>query len=84
MYSPIGKTLAEVAKDYGASLQGYAVFVLEDESDQIGTQIGKEMILNFSVKSILRKYPEYASYKVKYTNDFFGETVFRVIKEGAE
>jgi len=84
MYSPIGKTLAEVAKDYGASLQGYAVFVLEDENDTVGIQIGKEMIMNFSIRTILRKYPEYSNYKVKYTNDFLGETVFRVIKEGAE
>lgn len=80
LYNPIGKTLAEVSKDCGVSLQGYSVHVLQDENDKTG----KCLDASISINLILQLHPEYADYKVKYENDFFGMTVLRVWKGGAE
>ena len=80
LYNPIGKTLAEVSKDCGPNLQGYDVYVLQDENDEIG----KELDVSISVGLILQQHPEYSDYKVKYENDFYGMTVLRVEKGGAE
>ena len=80
MYNPIGKTLSEVAKDCGVSFTGYSVFVLVDKNDRVGKLLGESI----SIKHILRKHPQYADYIVKYENDFFGETVLRVLKGGGE
>lgn len=77
-YDPIGKTLAEIHKECGARGHGYAVFVLEDNKDTIGKQLDED----FSVGLILRKHPQYANYKVKYENDYYGTTVLRVEKGG--
>lgn len=73
----VGKTLLEIHLEYGIDFSGYSIFVLKDENDETGEQIDE----NISIGIILRKHPEYAAYKVKYVNDFFGMTVFRVIKE---
>ena len=77
-YDPIGKTLYEVYKECGFNLNGYTVFILEDENDKTGKEIGTD----FSIGLILRESPEYAEYVVKYENDFFGTTVLRAIKPG--
>jgi hypothetical protein len=77
MYNPIGKTLLEVHKDCGMNFKGYSVFVLQDEKDTIGVNLGEEI----SIGLILRKHPQYANYKVKYENDFFGTTVLRIAQE---
>lgn len=76
MYDPIGKTLAEVHKDCGSSAGGYTVFVLQEENDKTGTKLDTD----FSIGMILKKHPQYADYKVKYENNYFGETVLRVLK----
>ena len=76
MYDPIGKTLAEVARDCGVSYQGYSVFTLQDDEDTIGVRLDDDI----SIELILRKYPEYKDCVVKYENDFFGTTVLRVNK----
>ena len=76
-YDPIGKTLAEIHKDLGANSNGYAVFVLENEDDTVGKRLDED----FSIGLILNKHPEYAHYKVKYENYFYGEIVLRVIKD---
>ncbi len=73
---PIGKTLAEVHKDCGFNIFGYSVFVLQDENDTTGKLLGEDI----SIGLILRKHPQYANYKVKYENDYFGTTVLRVEK----
>ena len=75
-YNPIGKTLAEIHKDRKDKAHGFAVFVLEDEKDTIGKRLDED----FSIGLILKKHPEYANYKVKYENDFYGEIVLRVIR----
>ena len=80
MYNPIGKTLSEVHKDCGDSICGYTVFVLQDEKDKIGKQLGTA----FSIAMILKRHPQYANCKVKYENNYYGETVLRVLKGGAE
>ena len=79
-YDPIGKTLADIHKECGASAHGYSVFVLEDNKDTIGKRLDED----FSVGLILKKHPQYANCKVKYENDFYGTTVLRVEKGGAE
>ena len=79
-YNPIGKTLSEVHKDYGRNEYGYCIFVLQDKNDKIG----KELDGDFSIGLILKKHPQYANCKVKYENDFYGTTVLRVEKGGAE
>ena len=76
LYNPIGKTLAEVHKECGFNPKSYSVFVLQNDNDTTGLFVGEE----FSIGSILQEHPEYANYKVKYTNDFFGTTVLRVEK----
>ena len=78
MYNPIGKTLAEIAKETTASFRGgYSVFVLQDETDITGNEID----MSYSVRAILENHPEIANYKVKFENDFCGITVLRAIKE---
>ena len=78
MYNPIGKTLAEIAKETTADFRGgYSVFVLQDETDTTGKQID----MSYSVRAILEEHPEIANYKVKFENDFYGTTVLRVTKE---
>ena len=79
-YNFIGKTLAEIHKDCGFHFKGYSVFVLQDENDKTGIRLDED----FSIGLILQKHPEYANCKVKYENDFFGTTVLRVEKGGAE
>lgn len=76
-YSSIGKTLSEIQKDCGYNPNGYAVFLLFDENDNRGKLIAED----FSIGDILHEFPEYAELKVKLENDFYGETVFRVLKE---
>lgn len=80
LYNPIGKTLAEVHKDYGYNIGGYSVFVLQDEKDTTGKLLDED----FSIGLILKKHPEYANCKVKYENDFYGTKVLRVEKGGEE
>lgn len=80
LYNPIGKTLAEVHKDYGYNIGGYCVFVLQDEKDTTGKPLDED----FSIGLILKKHPEYANCKVKYENDFYGTKVLRVEKGGEE
>lgn len=75
VFNPIGKTLKECTC-LGYSFKGYSVFVLQDDFDNVGKRLDEDI----SIKQILKKHPEYADYKVKFTNDFFGSTVFRVIK----
>ena len=78
LYNHIGKTLAEVHKDCGGYMDGYAVFVLQDENDTTGKQLDED----FSIGLILKKHPQYANCKVKYENAFYGTTVLRVEKSG--
>ena len=80
LYNPIGKTLAEIHKDCGSNMGGYSVFVLQDENDKTGKQLDED----FSIGLILRKHPQYANYKVKYGNDFYGTKVLRVEKGGVQ
>ena len=80
LYNPIGKTLAEVGRECSTSFNGYSVFVLKDENDKYGYPLDE----NISIRLILKEHPQYADYKVKYENDFFGTTVLRVEKGGAE
>ncbi len=80
LYNPIGKTLAEIHKDCGANPNGYAVFVLQDENDKTGKRLDED----FEIGLILQRHPEYSDCKVKYENDFYGETVLRVLKGGGE
>lgn len=75
MYNPIGKTLAQVHKDCGSNMNGYAVFILLYEDDTIGKQIGE----GISITECLNYKDEYAHYVVKLENDFFGQTVLRAI-----
>lgn len=78
LYNPIGKTLEEVCKDCGPNLNGYAIFVLDHEADTIGRCIGEDV----SITSILKQYTngaDYLSYIVKLENDFYGETILRII-----
>jgi hypothetical protein len=78
MYNPIGKTLAEVAKETTASFNGgYEVFLLADETDDTGEVVDT----SYSVKAILSNHPELSDHVVKYENDFYGMTVLRVFKE---
>ena len=76
MYNPIGKTLAEIHKDCGGNINGYCVFVLQDENDRTGIPLDEDI----SIGAILRKYHKYAKYTVKYENDLYGTTVLRVKK----
>lgn len=78
MYNPIGKTLAEVAKETSPSFNyGYEVFLLADETDTTGTSVDG----SYSVRAILENHPELSNHIVKLENDFYGITVLRVIKE---
>lgn len=78
----VGKTLAEVAEEASLSLSGYRVMILKDEEDDTGERFDElYSIKAYSIKVIIKHYPEIANYRVKFENDFFGELVLRVIKE---
>ena len=80
-YNPIGKTLAEVAKETTADFRGgYSIYILQDKTDTTG----KHIDTSYSVRAILEDHPEIANYKVKYENDFYGINVLRAIKECAD
>ena len=57
------------------SAKGVIVRTLSDENDTIG----KDELCDFSLQEILHKRPDLTTAKVKYTNDFFGSLVLRVI-----
>lgn len=73
----VGKTLTEVAEETSFSLSGYHVRILQDEEDQTGEYLDE----SYSIKTIIKHYPEIANYRVKFENNFFGLLVLRVIKE---
>lgn len=78
-YNPIGKTLAEVAKETKPDhYNGYSVFELVDQKD---IKYGKHVASSYSVQAILDKYPEYSDYVVKKTNGYYGTTVLRVMRK---
>ena len=73
----LDKTLAEISEETEPHYTGgYSVFVLYDENDPTG----REIDLSYSVKAILKHYPEISNYIVKRTNDFYGIRVLRVIR----
>ncbi len=74
LYNPIGKSLKQIHQDCGCNMQGYSVFVLQDDVDTVGKFLEED----FSIGSILKKFPQYANCLVKYENDFFGTTVLRI------
>lgn len=78
MCNYIGKTLMELGKECGVNYNGYAVFALQDENDILGVLIDEKLHLGL----ILKKHPEYANWKVKFQNDYYGTTVLRVEKGG--
>lgn len=69
-----GKTLKEIADLQYWFSNGVSVFVLENENDDTGHEIGTEL----SVGMILKEHPYLASCEVKYENDFYGIKVLRV------
>lgn len=73
-YNTIGKSLRQVHQDCGSSLQGYSIFVLQNNEDTVGKFLEED----FSIGLILKKFPQYADSIVKYENDFFGTTVLRI------
>ena len=75
MYNPVGKTLAQVHKDCGSNMNGYAVFILLHVDDTVGKRMGE----GISIGECLDYKDEYANYIVKLENDFFGQTVLRAI-----
>lgn len=79
-YDPIGKTLQQVAIETEPCVNGYSVFVLQGFDDPIG----EELCCSWSVGEIIRKFPDVANCKVKFTNDFFGMMVLRVTKENEQ
>lgn len=71
----IGKSLGDLAKVTGFNFKGWAVFLLRNTEDEIGARVGEF----FSLREILRKYPALGNCVVKYANEYFGQTVLRVI-----
>ena len=77
LYNVIGKTLLQISKECDFNTQGCAIFVLQNECDRVGIFLGEDLL----VGPILKRHPEYAEYRVKYENDFFGQRVLRITKE---
>lgn len=71
----VGKTLVDLAKVTGSNYKGWAVFLLRDEKDDTGARMGEA----FTLREILRRHPELTDCVVKYSNDYFGQNVLRVI-----
>lgn len=71
----IGKTLKELSKNSNFNINGICIFELESEEDMNGKMIAED----FSLKYILIKHPELKNKKVVKFNDYFGETIYRVI-----
>lgn len=76
-FDPEGKTLEEVLTEGASYPKGVAVFLLDDEEDEVGKIVDEE----FSLRTILKNHPELRTARVVQYNDFFGESVFRVRKE---
>lgn len=76
MYNPIGKTLAEVARETNADFfNGYSIFLLQDKNDTTGKWVDE----SYSVRAILKEHPEISDYVVKLENNFYGTNVLRAI-----
>jgi hypothetical protein len=71
-----GRTLTEIAETTGRRPDGYSVFSIWDDDDPLGYEVG----VGFSVADIIREHPEVANWTVKYTNNYLGMIVLRVVK----
>lgn len=71
----IAYTLGDLAKKTGTNFKGWAVFLLRDKDDDTGERVAED----FRISYIISRHPELADCVVKYSNDFYGQTVLRVI-----
>lgn len=69
-----GKTLREIADQQYWFNQGVSLYVLQDENDDTGKEVGMEL----SVSMLIKQFPYLEHCKVKYENDFYGIQVLRV------
>lgn len=71
----IAHTLGDLAKNTGFNFSGWVVFLLRDKDDDTGERVAED----FRISQIVRKHPELTGCIVKYANDYYGQTVLRVI-----
>lgn len=78
-YNPIGKTLKRinrvVEQDFGS--KGLTVFLKEPDDPKSAP--GKCIEHDFTLSTILFKHPELEYAKVVEYDDFYGETILRVV-----
>ena len=70
-----GLTLKEIAPDLDCNYKGVVIFQLRDVNDVQGRRIAED----FSLKTLLFRLPNLSDKKVVSANDFFGQTIFRVL-----
>lgn len=69
-----GKTLREIADLQYWFSQGVSLYLLQDENDDVGKEVGMEK----TVGMLIKQFPYLEHCKVKYENDFYGIQVLRV------
>lgn len=74
-----GLTLEEIARKTGPNFKGWAVCMIcaNRPDDTLGNLVDEGL----TVAEILHKNPALADCIVKYTNDFYGQIVLRVVKK---
>ena len=71
----VGQTLGDLVKNTGFNFYGWVVFLLRDKDDSTGARVAED----FRISQIVRKHPELTGCIVKCANDYYGQTVLRVI-----
>ena len=70
----IGKTLGELAEQFGVFWKIVRIFVLEDKDDDTG----KLLMDAYSIREVVKRFPSFADAEVVIAYDFYGETIIRV------
>lgn len=71
----IGRTLEDLAACTGVNHYGWRVFLLRDDKDDIGKQVGAD----YNLRLILYRNKKLRRCVVKIAYDYYGEYILRVI-----
>lgn len=71
----LGKTIKEFAEKTTIFWKPIRVFLLNDKNDNTG----KFMMSAYTAKQILSRFPASATAKIIYAENYYGETILRII-----
>lgn len=71
----LGKTIKEFAEKTTIFWKPIRVFLLDDKNDNTG----KFMVSAYTAKQILLQFPAAATAKIVHAENYYGETILRII-----